>query len=178
MLRKLVPGLMCLMLLGWSSSFAATGNSNVEQLRKQLTSPNYETRKAAVSELLETGQKRPLTKDEIDLLLPNLKSDSDWRIKVRIIGVLPYAADPNWVVDPLIAALKDTRDQSSGGGNVPSYACGALVKLGDARALQPMEDWLNYLKTNPNAYGELNKKLTEVTQQRIAALKTKLTEKK
>ncbi len=122
MLRTLVPGLMCLMLLGlgWSSSFAATDNPNIEQLRKQLASPDYETRKAAVSELLQTGQKRPLTKNEVDVLLPNLKSDSDFRIKVRIIGVLPYAADPNWVADPLIAALKDREDNSSGGGNVPS----------------------------------------------------------
>jgi hypothetical protein len=128
-----------------------------------------------VTELLHVGEKRPLKKEEIDLLLPHLQSDADWRIKVRITLVLTYAADRGWVLQPLIMALQDRDDKSSGGGNVPYAACWALARLGDSRGLQPMEDWLRFLESHPKAYGEyLHDDLTKGTKLRIGELKSKL----
>jgi hypothetical protein len=95
-------------------------DQNLDELRQKLASPDYATRKAVVTELLKVGEKRPLNEEEIDLLLPHLKSDSDWRIKVRITAVLPYAKNPDWVLQPLISAIEDRDEKSSGGGNVPS----------------------------------------------------------
>jgi len=102
-----------------SLSWAA--DQNLNELRQELASTNYETRVAAVTEMLHLGEKRLLNKEEIDLLLPHLKSDSDWRIKCRVTLVLPRAANPDWVLEPLISALQDRSEESSGGGNVPSY---------------------------------------------------------
>src|SRR5712671_5087069 len=85
------------------------------ELRRDLASPVYETRVAAVTELLQMGQKKPLNKKEISLLLLPLKTD-EWRIKVRILLVLPFAANPDWVVEPIIGALQDRAEESSGGG--------------------------------------------------------------
>jgi hypothetical protein len=150
------------------------GGQNLDELRQILASPDYETRKTVVTELLHVGEKRPLDKEEVDLLLPHLKSDSDWRIKVRITAVLPYAKNPDWVLQPLISALEDRDVKSSGGGNVPLYACGALAHLGDSRGLQPVEGWLHYLESYPKVYGDSHDSLVKQTEKRIAELKSKL----
>src|SRR5260370_13490662 len=101
------------------------------------------------------GQKKPLSKEQVDLLLPPLKTD-EWTIKVRVLLVLPFAANSDWVPEPLITALQDRDEDNSGRGNVPSGACRALVSLGDRRGLQACEDWLKYLKSHPKAYGDLH----------------------
>jgi hypothetical protein len=164
--------LALLAALAPSASLAA--DHSLDALRQKLSSTNYESRIAAVTEMLEMGQKRQLNKEEIDLLIPHLKSDSDWRIKCRVTLVLPYAANPDWVLPSLISTLQDRDEDSSGGGNVPSYACRSLVQLGDSRGLQPIEDWLAYLNSHPKAYGDLHDKLVKHTKLRIAELKSKL----
>jgi hypothetical protein len=147
---------------------------DLEGLRQKLASPDYENRRSAVTELLYVGEKRPLKKEEIDLLLPHLQSDADWRIKVRITLVLPYAADRGWVLQPLIMALQDRDDKLGGGGNVPSGACRALARLGDSRGLQPIKDWLRFLESHPKAYGDLHDDLIRGAKESIAELKSKL----
>jgi hypothetical protein len=127
-----------------------------------------------VTELLNVGVKRPLDKEEVDLLLPHLKSDSDRRVKVRITLALPYAKDPDWVLQPLISALEDRDVESSGGGNVPLYASNALAQLGDSRGLQPVEGWLHYLESHPKAYGDLHDSLVKHTEKHLAELRSKL----
>jgi hypothetical protein len=87
-------------------------DQNLEELRQKNSSPNYETRRSVVTNLFYIGEKRPLTKEEVDLLIPHLKSDADWRIKsyINIMLVLPYSANPDWFLPPLISALQD-RDE-------------------------------------------------------------------
>lgn len=153
------------------ASWAA--DQNLNQFCQELASTNYETRAAAVTEMHHLGEKRPLNKEEIDLLLPHLKSDSDWRIKCRVTLVLPLAANSDWVLQPLISALQDRGENRSGGGNVPSYACGALARLADSRGLQPVEDWLHYLESHPKAYGDLHESLVKKAQKVIEELKSK-----
>lgn len=157
---------------GGGSSRAA--DQNLDELRQKLASPDYEARRAVVTALLNVGVKRPLNKEEVDFLLPHLKSDSDWRIKVRITLVLPYAKNPGWVLQPLISALEDRDEKSSGGGNVPSGACGALARLGDGRGLQPVEGWLHYLESHPNVYGDLHDSMVKQAKEHLAELKSKL----
>lgn len=147
---------------------------SMDSLKQQLASPDYETRKSAVTELLHTGEKRKLSKQEIDLLLPLLKSDPDWRIKVRITGVLPYAENADWVLTPLLDALNDRQEEGNGGGNVPSYACSNLSRLGDGRALKPMQEWLEYLESHPNVYPGLREKLIDNARKSISELQEKL----
>jgi hypothetical protein len=80
-------------------------DQNLDELRQKISSPNNETRRFVVTNLFYIGKKRPLTKEEVDLLIPHLKSDADWRIKSYIMLVLPYSANPDWVLPPLISAL-------------------------------------------------------------------------
>jgi HEAT repeat protein len=147
---------------------------NIEELRQKLQSTDYETRKSAVATLREIGESRPLKKEECDVLLPNFKSDSDWRIKVRIASVLTAAKKAEWVLDALIAALKDTDDTNSGGGNVPASASKSLAQLGDARALKPMREWLKYLESHPDVYPNLRDRLVKDAKKDISDLKEKL----
>ena len=99
-------------LLTLSFSAGANGDeATVSDLKTRLSSPGYETRKSVVTELLHIGEKRPLRKEEIDLLLPHLRSDADWRIKVRITSVLPYAAQHDWVLPPLVEGASPRRRQ-------------------------------------------------------------------
>ena len=158
-------------LLTFANPHALSGaEQTLDGLRHKLASPVYETRVAAVTELLQMGQKKPLSKEEVDLLLPPLKND-EWRIKVRVLLVLPFSANPDWVLQPLISALQDREDESSGGGNVPSGACRALTKLGDSRGLKPCEDWLKFLESNPKAYGDLHASLVKKARQYIRELR-------
>jgi hypothetical protein len=157
---------------GGGSSRAA--DQNLDELRQKLASPDYEARRAVLTGLLKVGEKRALNKEEVDLLLPHLKSDPDWRIKVRITLVLPYAKNPDWVLQPLISALEDRDEKSSVGGNVPSGACEALARLGDSRGLRPVEGWLHYLGSHPNVYGDLHDSLVKQTEKHLAELKSKL----
>jgi hypothetical protein len=138
--------------LALSRGEAAPGaEDNLDAIRHEMASPVYETRVGAVTQLLHMGQKQRLDKDAIDLLLLPLKKD-EWRIKVRVLLVLPFSANPDWVIQPLIEALRDREEESSGGGNVPSGACKALATLGDPRSLKPCEDWLGFLNSHPKGY--------------------------
>ena len=161
-------------LLAFSHSHVLlAADQNLDGLRNKLASPVYETRVAAVTELLHKGQKQALSKQEVDLLLPPLKTD-EWWIKVRVLLVLPCAANPDYVLKPIIAALQDRDEESSGGGNVPSGGCRALMRLGNSRGLQACEDWLNYLKSHPKAYGDLHTSHVEMARKNISELKRKL----
>jgi HEAT repeat protein len=168
----------CFILAFWFVLLCAQVDAaSLDNLKQRLASPDYETRKSAVSDLVQVGQTRKLTKQEIDLLLPHLKSDADWRIKVRITAVLPHAENTEWVLTPLLEALKDRDDASSGKGNVPSSACKSLARLGDARALKPMQEWLQFLQTNPEVYGNLRATYVQGAQKSIAELEAKLKQK-
>ncbi len=165
------------MALALSCGEAASGaEDNLNAIRHELASPVYETRVGAVTQLLHMGQKQRLDKDAIDLLLLPLKKD-EWRIKVRVLLVLPFSANPDWVIQPLIEALRDREEESSGGGNVPSGACKALATLGDPRGLKPCEDWLGFLKSHPKAYGDLHDSHVEQAKQYVADLKRRLKRK-
>ena len=170
-------GLLPLSLLSPPNASCAE-KQDLEEMRQKLASPDYETRKSVVTELCDLGSQRPLNREEIDLLLPHLKSDSDWRIKVRITDVLGYAANPDWVVEPLIAALQDTDEKSSGSGNVPGYAAGALARLGDARAQKPLRGWLEYLDSHPVAYPHVRDVLIEQARKNVSELEKKIADRK
>ena len=177
MIRKTLPPLVAMLL---SLSFAhglCTGDEGIDILRRNMASPDYETRKSVVTNVFYQGEKRPLKKDEIDLLLSDLKSDTDWRIKVKIICALRYAENTDWVLQPLIAALQDREETSSGQGNVPVYASKALVRLGDARAIEPLREWLQYLERHPDAYPDLREIIIENANADVAALEKALEEK-
>lgn len=139
-------------------------------LRTKLSSTDYEVRKTAITQLLQTGKSRPLQKEEIRLLLPLFKSDTDWRIKVRITQVLPYANDKTLVLQPLLEALQERDEETSGGGNLQNYSCRALATLGDATALPAMKEWLKYLESNPKSFALLREALIEQANKCIAEL--------
>jgi hypothetical protein len=154
----------------------ALAQENLENIRHSLASPIYEARVDAVTELLRLGLNQPLNKAAIDLLLPALKRD-DWRIKVRILLVLPFSANHDWVIQPLIESLCDREEESSGSGNVPSGACKALARLDDERGLKPCEDWLQFLWSHPKAYGNLHGPHVDQAKKYIAELKRRLEKK-
>src|SRR5262249_10847352 len=156
---------------GQTISWAA--QENLENIRHGLASSVYEARVDAVTELLRLGLNQPLNRAAIDLLLPALKRD-DWRIKVRILLVLPFSANRDWVIHPLIETLGDREEESSGSGNVPSGACKALSKLDDERGLKPCEDWLQFLSSHPTAYKDLHKAHVDQAKKYIAELKRRL----
>ena len=140
------------------------------ELTKSLASPTYEDRRDVTKHLWEVGHSRGLTDAEVQLMLPAIKSDPDWRIKVRCIQNLPLAENKDLVVPVLIAALATRDEASSGEGNVQLYACRALAEIGDRRALTPMREWLAFLQANPNTYAEMRETLLERTLLRIQEL--------
>ena len=167
--------LICLAFIVAVAVTAPTG-LDLAALTKQLADPDYEVRKAAVTVLLAAGRERPLQKEEIDLLLPPFKSDPDWRIKVRICAVLPFAADKTEVLPQLLTALLERGDEASGGGNLQSYSCKALARIGDPKALPAMRAWLTFLNTNPKQFRLLREDLIKQAEQRIKELEDKTKE--
>jgi HEAT repeat protein len=141
--------------------------------KERMSSPDYEMRKAVVTELLRTGETRPLSRDEITLLLPHFASDPDWRIKVRIASVLPFAAEKTQTLQPLVAALKERDDKASGGGNLQIASCRALAEIGDKAALPAMREWLAFLKSNPAHFKLLKDALIRQTEECIKELEKK-----
>lgn len=103
-------------------------------------------------------------------MLPAIHSDLDWRIKVRCIQNLPFAANKELVVPVLISALSIRDATLDGDGNVQLYSCIALATIGDRRGLDPMREWLAYLEANPNIYPPTREILLEQTQARIQHL--------
>jgi hypothetical protein len=71
----LVGYLMVLALLSVSHILCAD-EQGLEESRRKLASDDYEARKSAVTAMIEAGKSRHLSKEEIDLPLPCLKSDS------------------------------------------------------------------------------------------------------
>ena len=175
MMKQMTTSL-CLMLIA-AAALAQGGELDLPGLKKQLAHPDYAVRKAAVDVFLAAGRARPLKKQEIGLLLPPLKSDSDWRIKVRITAVLPFAADKAQVLPPLMAALRERGDEDSGGGNLQIYSCEALARIGDPKALPAMREWLAFLNANPKEFKLLKEDLIEHTRQRIKKLEDKTKER-
>lgn len=175
-MSKSICTLVMMFAVAWTEGSRAAEPS-LDDLKARLASLDYETRKSAVTDLLYTGQKRPLSEQEINLLLPHLKSDSDWRIKVRITSVLPSAQNPEWVLTPLLDALQDRQSESSGEGNVPGYACKNLARLGNARALTPMREWLEYLESHPDIYPMARDDEIKQAKRWISELETKLKDK-
>jgi len=139
-------------------------------LRTKLSSTDYEVRKTAIAQLLQTGKSRPLQKEEIRLLLPLFKSDTDWRIKVRITQVLPFASDKTLVLQPLLDALQERDEEASGGGNLQISSCQALATLGDATVLPALQEWLKYLELNPKSFALLRDALIKQANKCIAEL--------
>src|SRR5690242_7576303 len=173
-MKTLVHTMFVEALLAFLIPCTSRAADSLDALHQKLSSTNYESRVAAVTEMMEMGDKRPLRKDEVDLLIPHLKSDSDWRIKCRVTLVLPFAANRDWVLQPLVSALQDRGEESSGNGDVPLAACHALVRLGDKRGLQPIQDWLHFLESYPNIYGDLHNPLVNSTKKCLKELKSKV----
>ena len=146
---------------------------NLITLKKQLTNPDYEVRKAAVKEFYAVGSKRQLKKEEIEVLLSPFKSDDDWRIKVRISLVFPFAADKAQVLPSLISALRIRDDEASGGGNLQIYSCTALAEIGNSKALPAMREWLSFLNSNPEQFKENRDTLIKKTEKCIKELENK-----
>ena len=143
------------------------------ELRMSLASPDYKVKRSAINRLLRIGRERPLTKEEVSLLLLPLESDPDWRIRVRITTVLPFAANKSQVIQPLIGALQERDEAVSGGGNLQIYCCRALAEIGDPHALPVMRSWLAFLESNPEKFKMKRHDLIEITKQWINELEGK-----
>jgi len=154
-------------------ALAEPAQLDLADLKKKLADKDYKVRKAAVKVLLYAGQERRLNKEEIELLLPPFKSDPDWRIKVRIALVFPFAADKAQILQPLIQALQERDDDASGGGNLQISSCRALAEVGNQTALPAMREWLTFLKSNPQQFTLLRDDLIKQTTQRIKELEDK-----
>jgi len=170
-MKTLTYSVVALLALSWTT--ARADEPNITDLKTRLSSPDYDTRNSIFPELLHVAQKRPLKKEEIDLLLRQFQSDADWRIKTKICLVLPAAADRDWVLEPLRSTLKD-RGEDNSSGVVALYASDALIRLGDTKVLPLMEGWLRYVKSNPKPYSSTYDTLVKCTTRRITALRLKL----
>lgn len=168
-------GIAIMILFG--SLLSADSAQGPTDLQKYMESPDYRTRWYAAREYYHLGKEtRRLNREETVALVAHLKSDPECGVKILVTLALPYAEDKDWVVRPLIDALRDRDEASSGGGNVPAYAAAALAAIGDARALQPMREWLDYLKSNPRVYPHSRDLLMRIANRDISVLEKKLSE--
>ena len=172
-MKRRIKILLFLLIATAAASCAREPKASPSDLKTKLASSDYEVRKSAVTQLLHTGQQRPLTRKEVSLLLPPFKSDPDWRIKVRITAVLPFAVDKTQVLQPLIDALRERDDEASGSGNLQMYSCKALAKIGDPMALPAMRSWIGFLKTNPEQFKLFREDLIKMAEQHVNELEGK-----
>ena len=140
------------------------------ELKRRLTDSNYEVRKAAIDLLWSEGEKKKLGNEQVQLLLPLLKDDPEWRIKCRVISALRYAADKNWIYEALIKTLVDKDPKTNGNGLVPLYAVDALDFVGETRAIPKIEAWLKTLESNEQIIASQQKSI-EVVREKIRSLK-------
>ena len=73
-------------------------------------------------------------------------------------------------------ALKEYDNEASGGGNLQTYSCIALVIIGDPKALLAMRAWLDFLNANPKEFKRLREDLIMQVKQRIKGLEAKTKE--
>jgi hypothetical protein len=110
---------------------------------RDLTSSTYEVRRDALSRLATRARTQPLTAAEASAVLQLVRHDPDWRIKVRALPVLPLLREREEAVTALITALNDRDPNSSGGGNVPAYACSVARQMKDARTADALRNLLH-----------------------------------
>jgi len=106
----------------------------------------YEIKVAKITALFESAAtSQPSTTDEAELF-DEVLHDSDFRIRVRAMAVLPFLRDREKAIDVLIASVHDRDPNSTGNGNVPLYATMYLADMKAERAIPDVADWVGYLR--------------------------------
>lgn len=110
-----------------------------------LFPPGYAEKVQKITALLESAPtSRPSAADSNELL-KEAAHDSDFRIRVRAMAVLPFISERERAVDVLIAAVHERNPRTNGGGNVPLYATTYLADMKATRAIPDIADWLRFL---------------------------------
>ena len=136
-------------MLGCSvSRYAEKTGFDKETIILDISSGKYKTRNSALSKLNSYGDKQPLSKEFIDVLIVQLNREKDWRIKVKIISALGKAEDKTSVLPTLIRCLSCRDDESGEFGMIPFIAALVLSQIGDSSAVDPVRDWVEYLKNH------------------------------
>ena len=149
-LSMFVVILSSVFMLGCSvSQHAGLAEINKDKVITDISSDMYATRASALLKLISYGEKTPLSDEFIDALLRQLAREPDWRIKVRIISTLGCAENKQKILPILIQCLSDRDPDSGGSGQVPSTAASVLSRVGDVAAIDPLDDWIQYLRKNP-----------------------------
>lgn len=113
-----------------------------------LTSTNTILKKKVLKQIVETAEKQKEVSGKVtDALLLQLDRETSYQIKIRIIMALTRA-EKDKVVPRLIKCLSITDPDESGSGLVPTTAAAVLSEIGDARAIEPVQTWVTYLKNN------------------------------
>jgi hypothetical protein len=157
----------CLLCFGLSNTCTAQDS---RELKRQLTDSNYDVRKAAISLIWSEGEKKKLGNEHVQLLLPLLIDDPEWRIKCRVISALRYTEDKNWIYEALIKTLEDRDPKSNGNGLVPLYAVDALDFVGETRSIPKIEAWLKTLESKEQKI-IFQQKSIEAVREKIRSLK-------
>ncbi len=89
----------------------------------------YEIKVDKITALFESGPTSQPSAGDEDELFDEVLNDSDFRIRVRAMAVLPFVRDREKAIDVLIKSVHDRNPQSTGNGNVPLYATGYLTKM-------------------------------------------------
>ena len=105
-------------------------------LKSELADPDYEVRRAAVTQFLATGRKRPLREEEIELLLPPFRSDPDWRIKVRISEARVNASSSDSVTSFFLKTETKATDRAPS-ANMSLSRLGTLKAVTKASVARP-----------------------------------------
>jgi len=109
--------------------------------------PGYGDKVQRITALLEAAPTSWPSASAENELLEEAAHDSDFRIRVRAMAVLPFVRDREKAIDVLIGCLRDRASNISGGGNVPLYATTYLADMNAERAIPAVTDWIAFVQT-------------------------------
>jgi hypothetical protein len=113
----------------------------------------YELKVEKITALfLNCPTSRPSASDEAELF-NDVLHDSDFRIRVRAMAVLPFVRDRKRAIAVLVASIHDRDPISSANGTVPLYAATYLADMDAKEAIPEVANWVDYLR-KARPYGE------------------------
>ncbi|QDU29090.1 hypothetical protein ETAA8_41970 [Anatilimnocola aggregata] len=140
--------------LGWCADNRKLHRANEQLQLENLTLQfeinslkSYPADKRRIEEIHDAAKDGELPQHHAEEILFTVQCESDFRVRVRAMAVLPLLPEREQAIDVLVAALRERNQASAGDGVVPMYAVKYLSAMKATRALPEVQAWLHYLRS-------------------------------
>jgi hypothetical protein len=94
----------------------------------------------------DEAKKSPPSPEAAAEIIYHVRHDTDFRIRIRAMGVLPYLNERTEAIEVLREVLNERDNERSADGTVPLYAVRYLAEMKALVAIDDIKSWLEYLK--------------------------------